>query len=85
MFRSFDPTFLGLWKICMVLTPIFENKIEKMSYFDRYVLSKFDKVYNFDPPCWPFVAFRANGAEHLYTKLEHDGESSLLALCEGNP
>ena len=57
MLCHFDPLFSGLLKICIVSTPIFEEKNRKMSYFDPYFLAKFCEMYSFDPPFSPYVAF----------------------------
>ena len=55
MLRHFDPPFSGLWKICIVSTPIFQQKWGKC----RISTPVFGQ--NFDPPFWPFVVFQVNG------------------------
>ena len=58
--RHFDPTFSGLWKICIVWTISFDPnilaKMRKMSYFDPYLSSKLGQMYSFDLPFFTLVA-----------------------------
>ena len=60
MLHHFDPPFSGLWKVCLVSTPIFEQKTRKMWYFDPF-LSKLGKMYCLDPLFLPFVAMWVKG------------------------
>ena len=52
----FRPPFSSLWKICIVSTPIFEQKMRKISTpifcqnLTKYIVST--------PSFWPFVAFQ---------------------------
>ena len=50
--------FPTLWGFLHMLRHL---RMRKMSHFDPYFLSKFDKIYSFDPRFWSFIAFRVNG------------------------
>ena len=66
MLRHFDPPFWGLWKICIVSIPIFGQtwgkcRISTPIFVKKKKKKKKGKMYCFEPPFWPFVAFRVNG------------------------
>ena len=60
MLRHFDPPFSGLRKICIVSTPIFEQKWGKCRISTPIFHQILAKCIVSTPPFWPFVAFGVN-------------------------
>ena len=78
MLRHFNPPFSGLWKICIVSTPIFEQNV-----VFRPLL--FVKMYSFDPPFSSYVAFRVKGRcwASLITTLRYSHISVNMEQSSG--
>ena len=47
-FLAPPPPFLGLWKLCIVLTPVFDKNGRNVSYFNPFFHHNLEK-YSFDP------------------------------------